>query len=268
MTATRVETIPSIRPEEVEALARTEYTRFADQLRSLAPEDWEKPTDCTLWDVRAVAGHSAGMMATFTGYRTLMRAMSAATRAAKHSGGPMIDALTAQQVADSAELSSTELIAKIGDTGPQAARWRATRPVLFRRMPMKQEVGGTQETWRMAYLVDVILTRDPWMHRADIARATGAEMFLTPEHDGRIIADVVAEWARRHGKPFTLALTRSGRRRVHRRPGRRSHNPRRRRVLPDPRRPGERRRPAGPAGSVLSEAFVTETTDGSIRAAV
>ena len=45
------------------------------------------------------------------------------------------------------------------------------------------------------------------MHRADIARATGAEMFLTPEHDGRIIADVVAEWARRHGKPFTLALT-------------------------------------------------------------
>ncbi len=30
---------------------------------------------------------------------------------------------------------------------------------------------------------------------------------LTPEHDGRIVADVVAEWARRHGKPFTLELT-------------------------------------------------------------
>jgi hypothetical protein len=28
-----------------------------------------------------------------------------------------------------------------------------------------------------------------------------------PQPDGRIVADVVAEWARRHGKPFTLALT-------------------------------------------------------------
>ena len=31
------------------------------------PDDWAKPTDCPLWDVRAMAGHSVGMMATFTG---------------------------------------------------------------------------------------------------------------------------------------------------------------------------------------------------------
>ena len=72
---------------------------------------------------------------------------------------------------------------------------------------MKEEVGGEQETWRMGYLLDVILTRDPWMHRVDIARATGRELELTPEHDGRIVADVVAEWARRHGQPCTLTLT-------------------------------------------------------------
>lgn len=59
----------------------------------------------------------------------------------------------------------------------------------------------------MGYLLDVILTRDPWMHRVDIARATGREIELTPEHDGRIIADVVAEWARLHGTPVTLTLT-------------------------------------------------------------
>ena len=59
----------------------------------------------------------------------------------------------------------------------------------------------------MGYLLDVILTRDPWMHRVDIARATGREMVLTSAHDGRIIAAVVAEWAGRHGRPFTLALT-------------------------------------------------------------
>jgi hypothetical protein len=26
-------------------------------------------------------------------------------------------------------------------------------------------------------------------------------------HDGRIVADVVADWARRHNQPFTLTLT-------------------------------------------------------------
>jgi uncharacterized protein (TIGR03083 family) len=207
MTATRVETIPPITRAEVEGLARTEYERVADQLRSLAPDDWARQTDCPLWDVRAVAGHSTGMLSTFTGYRTLMRQMRTATKAAKQSGGPMIDALTANQVADHADLSTSELIAKVDDVGPRAARWRGTRPALFRRMPMKEEVGGKQETWRMGYLLDVILTRDPWMHRVDIARATGREIELTPEHDSRIIADVVAEWARRHGTPFTLTLT-------------------------------------------------------------
>ena len=45
------------------------------------------------------------------------------------------------------------------------------------------------------------------MHRVDISRATGKEMVLTADHDGRIIADVVADWARRHGRPFELGLT-------------------------------------------------------------
>lgn len=207
MTGTNVQTIPPITRAEAERLATTEYQRVADQLRSLESQDWSKPTDCPLWDVRAMAGHTTGMLATFTGYRTLMGEMRRATMVAKRSGGPMIDALTAKQVADHAELSTPELIAKIDSVGPAAARWRATRPRPFRKMPMKQEVGGGRETWRMGYLLDVILTRDPWMHRIDTARATGREMELTPEHDGRIIADVVAEWARRHGKPFTLTLT-------------------------------------------------------------
>jgi uncharacterized protein (TIGR03083 family) len=207
MTVTRVETIPPITRAEAERLARTEYERVADQLRSLAPMDWAKPTDCSLWDVRAMAGHSTGMLSTFTGYRKLMGEMRTASKAAKRSGGTMIDALTAKQVADHADLSTPELIAKVVGVGPHAARWRGTRPALFRKMPMKEEVGGHVETWRMGYLLDVILTRDPWMHRVDIARATGREMELTPEHDGRIIADVVAEWARRHGEPFVLTLT-------------------------------------------------------------
>ncbi len=154
-----------------------------------------------------MAGHSVGMMADFTSFRSLIRRMSAATGAAKKAGGPVVDSMTAMQVADNAHLSPDELIARVEQLGPKAARWRANAPALFRRMPMKETVGGVAETWRMGYLLDTILTRDPWMHRVDIARATGRDMDLTSDHDGRIIADVVAEWARRHGRPFTLTLT-------------------------------------------------------------
>jgi hypothetical protein len=32
-------------------------------------------------------------------------------------------------------------------------------------------------------------------------------MVLTAEHDGRIVTDVVGDWARRHARPFDLTLT-------------------------------------------------------------
>ncbi len=72
------------------------------------------------------------------------------------------------------------------------------------RIPV--EMGTISERWTLGYLVDVILTRDAWLHRVDLCRAVGAEMVLTPQHDGRIVADVAAEWARRHGSPFRLEL--------------------------------------------------------------
>ncbi len=206
-TTTSVETIPPITRAEAEVLAATEYVRLVEQLRALSTDDWTKPTDCPLWDVRAVAGHNVGTMSDFTSLRSVMRRTRAARKAAKKTGGPMIDSMTAMQVADHAALTETELIASAERNGPTAARWRAHAPALLRRMPMKETVGGRPETWRIGYLLDTILTRDPWMHRIDIARATGRDLVLTPDHDGRIVADVVAEWARRHGQPFALTLT-------------------------------------------------------------
>ena len=67
--------------------------------------------------------------------------------------------------------------------------------------------GPVHERWKLGYLIDVIYLRDIWMHRVDACRATGRDLELTPEDDGRIVADVVAEWARRHQQPFILELT-------------------------------------------------------------
>lgn len=55
--------------------------------------------------------------------------------------------------------------------------------------------------------MDRIYTRDAWMHRVDIARTTGRPLLLTADHDSRIVADVVEEWARAHGRPYSLVLT-------------------------------------------------------------
>jgi hypothetical protein len=72
---------------------------------------------------------------------------------------------------------------------------------------MKQDPPFDAERWKFGYLVDRIFTRDTWMHRLDLCRATDREMTITADHDGRLVADVVAEWARRHGEPFSLVLT-------------------------------------------------------------
>jgi hypothetical protein len=136
-----------------------------------------------------------------------VRRSRASAKAAKASGGAVLDHMTALQVADAASLSTAQLIAQADDAGRRAAEWRTKSHPVFRLLPLKQEVGGKPETWRMGYLLDIVLTRDPWMHRVDISRATGRSPVLTPEHDGRIVSDVVAEWARRHSQPFRLELT-------------------------------------------------------------
>ncbi|MDT7576290.1 MAG: hypothetical protein QOH17_2623 [Pseudonocardiales bacterium] len=206
MTTIATTEIDPITRQEAMALAAAETANMVATLRSLTDEDWRQPTDCPGWDVRAVAGHVLGMVEGFTG---LWRMASMFRAGAKVKGdGLLIDGVTAMQVATNAPLRVGDLLDRMAVGGPRQARWRCNRPLL-RRMAMRQPYpdASTVESWSMGYLLEQILTRDTWMHRVDVSRATGRTHALTPEHDGRIIADVVAEWARRHAKPFTLELT-------------------------------------------------------------
>lgn len=197
--------IEKIARPEATALAEREVARFVDALEALDDDEWHLPTANSLWDVRAMSGHVLGMTETFTSYRNVVRDMRAAEKL--KGDGPQVDGLTAQQVALTSGLTTTELIARLRVAGPRNARWRARRRVL-RIAPLKEEVPGNgPETWRMGYLLDIILTRDTWMHRSDLAVATGKPMELTADHDGRIVADAVAEWARRHETAFVLELS-------------------------------------------------------------
>jgi uncharacterized protein (TIGR03083 family) len=186
-------------------LAATEYQRLLDVLRSLAPTDWAEPTECTGWDVRAMAAHALGMVE----MAASLQEQSRQVRTARRRGGVFIDALTALQVEERAGMSAEQIIDRFAARAPRAARGRRRTPSLVRRrrLPDRQPVGGRDEAWTVGYLVDVILTRDPWMHRIDIVRVTGAQHVLTADHDAVVVADVVAEWAQRHGQAYTLRLS-------------------------------------------------------------
>ena len=188
-------------------LAETEYVRVVEQLRAMPRDGWSRPTDCPAWDVRAMAGHTLGMARMAASIRESTRQRKAAAVGAAD-GKPFIDALTAHQVAITAELGLDELIAQMAKTGPKAAAGRCRAPGFIRRRPMPTALpNGGPEVWTMGFMFDVILTRDPWMHRIDIAHASGAPLTLTAEHDGVLVADIVREWAGRHGRPCTLHLT-------------------------------------------------------------
>ena len=205
MTAPSQPRTPVLPREAAMRLAATEYQRFADLLRSLGPGDWGKQTECPGWDVRAMAAHALGMVEMAATIRETNRQL----RLARSRGGLFIDALTALQVEERADMTPAEITVRFAARAPKATRARRRAPGFIRRraMPVPQQVGGREEEWTIGYLIDVILTRDPWMHRADIARATGTDLVLTAGHDGVLIADVAAEWATRHGQPCTLHLT-------------------------------------------------------------
>jgi uncharacterized protein (TIGR03083 family) len=205
-TTTLISDIHPIDRTEAYGLAAEENNRMLALLAALSGDDWTQPTDCAGWDVRALAGHVLGGVEGFSSFGNVVHLMRAAKKEA--GDGSFVDGMTAVQVRERAELSTQELVERMAKAGPRSARFRSRMPAPFRAAAMKQELlSGANEKWKMAYLVDVILTRDTWMHRVDLTRATGREMVLTPEHDGRIVADAVAEWARRHGQPFTLDLT-------------------------------------------------------------
>jgi uncharacterized protein (TIGR03083 family) len=197
--------IPAMSHAKAMALAEVEAERLIDVVGQLSDSDWSRPTDCVGWDVKALLSHVLGAMEANARTGEFVGQYRAATKAAKRSGRPMIDEMTALQVQDHAPMSPAEITDRIRQIAPQALRGRRHIPAVMRAVPFNP--GAPFEgRWKLGYLVDTIMNRDYWMHRVDLTQATGTELVLTADHDGRIVADVVAEWARTHRQPFTLTL--------------------------------------------------------------
>ena len=202
-----VTTIPRIKHAEAMDIAAEENQRFAAAMRALATEHWSRPTDCSRWDVKALCAHVIGSAAGQASPVEFFRQV--------RTGKPIVAEIGAQywwdgmnelQVRERAARTTDELIAEWDVASAKGLRARRKMPRPVARLPLLKlpPPVGRQP---LAYLFDIGFTRDVWMHRVDLTQATGTAFGADAAHDGRIIADIVAEWAGTHGKPFSLELT-------------------------------------------------------------
>ena len=192
----------SMTHEDWMGAAREEYRRLDALLHELRPEEWKLPTDCAEWDVQALVAHLVGGADCSASVREMVRQAYRGRRLREH--GDLVDKMNAVQVAERVGHGPARLVVDLAVAGERAVRARSRLPRPVRAVPLP--FGPPLGTKPLGYLMDRIYTRDAWMHRMDICRATGRRPALSTDHDGRIVDDVVREWAARHGEPFALEL--------------------------------------------------------------
>jgi uncharacterized protein (TIGR03083 family) len=202
-----VTTIPRITHAEAMAIAEVENRKFGAALRALRATDWAKPTDCARWDVRALVAHVIGSAAGQASPREFVRQVRAGRPVVAEIGAQYWwDGMNEIHVRERAHLSVEQLLAEWDANSQRALRARRRLPRPIARLPLLNLPSpvGRQP---LSYLFDMGFTRDTWMHRIDLTQAADTSFDADPAHDGRIVADLVAEWAATHGEPFTITLT-------------------------------------------------------------
>lgn len=199
--------IPAVSRHEAMAVAQEEYRRLLNLLESLNGRDWAQPTYCTAWDVKALTAHLAGAVAGYSSISAFLH-QSVKNPYLRDSAEP-IDGINKLQVEERAGNTTVELVNEFRHCGPQAVKNRFRLPWLLRQIPLPLPPVGRKT---VGYLMDVIYPRDQWMHRYDISAATGREMVVSEEHDGRILDLVLRDIAHKlqnglRGRCIELILT-------------------------------------------------------------
>ncbi len=191
-------------------LALAAYAALIELLDELDDDDWARPTECPNWTVADMVGHLIGAAKAGASKRELVRQAIWGWGHSAEYGGNRFDAFNALQVSEHSGLTPAERIAALREIAPRAVGGRMRMPNLLRRQSMRIDQAGSTAGFpnsaTIAQLVDVIYTRDTWLHRVDIARATGWRLTLGAA-DTRIVEDAVREWIGRHGSAVDLTLT-------------------------------------------------------------
>lgn len=201
-----VTSVTRIRHQEAMQITAAENVKFGACLADLAPEQWGAQTECERWDVKAVAAHVIGAAAAQVSPREFVRQVRAGKPFVAEIGAQYWwDGMNELQVRERADASTDQLQQEWAGTAPKALKARTKLPKPIANLPVLKLPAPVGRA-RLKYLFDMGFTRDVWMHRIDIAVAVGVAPDLDRNHDGRIVSDLVAEWAETHGEPFVLEL--------------------------------------------------------------
>jgi uncharacterized protein (TIGR03083 family) len=197
---------PRITRPEARVLAEEEFVRFADACASLSPDEWTMPTDCTGWDVRKMVLHVLGSADAQASVREFGHQFIKGLRVNKQiESHHWVDGINELQIRERAHLLNDEAVTQLKAVGRAAVhgRWKTPAPMRHLPIPFGPPIGWAP----LKYLLDVGFTRDVWCHRIDLYAAIRRPMPATAEHDGRLVADLVAEWADVYKHDFDLVLT-------------------------------------------------------------
>lgn len=212
MTTTSIDAVERITTRnEAASLALAAYSSLVADLERLDAGDWDAITVCAPWTVADMVRHLIGAAKGTATTRELIRQQAHGARHKRKFSGNALDAVNALQVDDHHHLEPNQLIAELQAIAPAAVRGRMRKSGLGDRINLPVDQGGSTAArmpskLNMGELMRVVYTRDTWLHRADIARAAGRELAVDATTDGRIVEDVVKEWADRHAAPFDLTL--------------------------------------------------------------
>lgn len=192
-------------------LARQELDAFVRLLGELSPEDWDRPTPCALWTVRDVVAHQAGHVQMGAGLRGFVAQLNPrATSPYRKRGMSMLDALNQHQVDIRKGLPVEDVVAEVRDGTPRSIAARARLNPVVRNVPVPAPGFGMV---RLGTLLYRVFPRDMWIHRLDIADATGRDFALQPGHDSVMVAqavDDVDRYVQKKGRGLSFVLTLAG----------------------------------------------------------
>lgn len=204
--AIKVGDIPRIKHDEAMAITAVENHRLWELLIDIKPDEWTLPTDCTRWNVRAIVVHLIALAEAQASVVEFVRQTMAGRKLMEEIGGIYpVDGLNEAGLRARSHLKPEDLSDLWSSVAAKALSFRRRMPAPIRALPLLRLDRGL---WKpLGYLYDIGFTRDVWMHRIDLSRAIGRTLDATAQHDGRIVADIIAEWATTHTDPFTLKLT-------------------------------------------------------------
>ncbi len=192
--------------ESAATVREAEFTAFRTLVSTLESQEWRRPTLSAGWLVRDVVAHVAGQYEELARIAVFLRRLRTARR--RYPDRTTLDGHNQVQVDELAGQPPAALVARLDRYGPAALRALRRIPGPRRRLPSSLFFPEPPLPERaLSYLFDVLSPRDTWMHRLEVARATG-RTFTIAGHDRQIVDQVVRDLDRQwNGPALTLELT-------------------------------------------------------------